>query len=843
MRLSDFKSTLPIVLILFFCSACKDFENHPLLVQNGEVDLSAWNPNQDGILNLRGNWEFCWDELIPPNADESFWKEHCNGYQAVPSYWKFYDIPEKNLSPFGKATYRIKIKLPKSFQGSYGISWTEILSAFEIFVNQKSVIRVGKVGSSYESMIPAVRPDRVRLDYLQDEVTIVVWVSNFNHENHGFWRPLYFGEWDQIRNTQIKHLLAEIASFSSIFLVGLYHLMIFLFRTRSREYFYFALFCILMSLRQLSAENHSIVLFFPEMNFDFYIRFIYFVVFSICISMCMFIKSLFPTEVPSNFIYSTIGVFSMFIFALILPVPVFTSFSAVEFTLIAILPLGLIPYMIRALKKNREGASVILVAYVVFSTTVVNDILFTLGYLSTGYYSNLGVILFILLQASVLAKKLTRAIQRSEQLALELESTLKESLRTHRELMELKELQNTNLETQVLLRTQELVKARNEAELANKVKSQFLATMSHEIRTPLNGIIGLIEQFKTTPLNANQEHIRSLIQSSGETLFKIINDILDYSKLEADKIELELGIVSWELILQEMQGIFQYQVLQKGLELNVVYSPGFIDSAMGDEHRIKQILSNLISNAIKFTDSGTIDIILDSEPIKPENLVRYKIQVADSGIGIPNEKIDLLFQKFFQLDSSISRRYGGTGLGLAISKKLVELMQGTIRAFRNENGGSTFEFTILLSEKSSGEIPKTIDEVDLSGLPPNTKILIAEDDSTNVFLLSRILRKLNIHCEVAKDGLEAVEKAKKENFDLIFMDINMPNLDGITASLWILNDPKIVKKPVIIPVTADVLQEDKAKCRNAGMSGFLAKPYYRKDIEQLIYDWLILSKR
>ncbi|MBM9578135.1 response regulator [Leptospira sp. 201903070] len=843
MHPSNFKLLLPLFLILSFSLFCNDFdEKKRTLIENGSADLATWDP-KGKIVNLKGDWEFCWDQLIPPDAEESFWKEHCNGHHAVPSYWKFYKIPGKNLTPFGKATYRVKIKLPKSFQGSYGISWTEILSAFEIFVNQKSVAKVGRVGSSYESMIPEVKPDRINIGSIQDEVTIVIWISNYNHENHGFWRPLFLGEWKKIRDTQVRHSLAEIASFSSICLVGLYHLMIFLFRTRSKEYLYFSLFCILMSFRQLSGENHTLLLFFEDLNFDAYIRIIYFVVVSIGISMCMFIKSLFPEEVSGKFIYSTIGVFFTFILALILPVNVFTRFSEVEFTLIGLLPLGLSPYLIRAWKNNREGAFVILTAYIIFSATVANDILFTLGYISTGYFSNLGVIFFILLQASVLAKKLTKAIENSERLAIELESTLKESLQTHRELMSLKELQNTNLETQVQLRTQELEKARNEAEFANKVKSQFLATMSHEIRTPLHGIIGLIEQFKFTPLNKNQEHIRSLIQSSGETLFKIINDILDYSKLEADKIELEIGEIKWKPILEEMQGIFQHQVQQKGLRFNVVYSPDFVFSALGDEHRIKQILSNLLSNAIKFTDSGKVELILDSEIVKPGDKIRYTIQVVDTGIGIPKEKIDLLFQKFFQLDSSISRRYGGTGLGLAISKKLVELMQGSIHAFKNENGGSTFEFTILLSEIGSHKTPKPIQEFDLSELSRETKILIAEDDATNVFLLSRILNKLNILHEVAKDGLEAVEKAKKNDYDLIFMDINMPHLDGITASAWILNDPKIVKKPVIIPVTADVLQEDKTKCKEAGMSGFLAKPYYRKNIEQLIYEWLILPKR
>ncbi|EMG20480.1 histidine kinase A domain protein [Leptospira interrogans serovar Copenhageni str. LT2050] len=245
----------------------------------------------------------------------------------------------------------------------------------------------------------------------------------------------------------------------------------------------------------------------------------------------------------------------------------------------------------------------------------------------------------------MLAQQLTQAFNHSEDLALELKSTLQENIETHNELLALKELQNTNLEFQVQSRTRELLKARDDAEFANKVKSQFLASMSHEIRTPLNGIIGLIEQFKSTPLDENQQYIRNLIQKSGENLLKIINDILDFSKLEEDKINLELHEFYWKETVEETIGIFLYQATQKGLVLSVDYSPDFIDKSVGDKRRITQVLSNLISNAVKFTDSGKIQIRAFSEKI--ETKIEYKIQVIDSGIGIPREKIDLLFQKFF----------------------------------------------------------------------------------------------------------------------------------------------------------------------------------------------------
>lgn len=827
-----------LISFLTFLLNCSQFKQNNPIASNGIIDLSTWNPNIESI-NLKGNWEFCWDQWIPPNAEESQWKENCNGFYPVPAYWKFYNIPGKNLSPFGKATYRLKVILPTSFHDSYGIRWTEILSAFQIFINNKSVAQIGVLGTDFNTMTPKLKPDRTEIGPQNNQMTIVIWVSNFNHQNHGFWQPIYLGKWEIIRNTQVSHLMMDIASFASVALIGFYHLVLFLFRTRSKEYLFFGLFCISMGIRQLSVEDHAFIIFFPDIDFDFYIRFIYFTVLSIGIFMCMFIKSLFPEEVSSFFINSAIGVFGCSSFTLALPVRVFTEFFSIIFVLISFLPLGLTTYLFKAHKMKRKGATLILIAYLIFSTVVLNDILFTLGYISTGYISYIGITVFIFFQAGVLAQQLTQAFNHSEDLALELKSTLQENIETHNELLALKELQNTNLEFQVQSRTRELLKARDDAEFANKVKSQFLASMSHEIRTPLNGIIGLIEQFKSTPLDENQQYIRNLIQKSGENLLKIINDILDFSKLEEDKINLELHEFYWKETVEETIGIFLYQATQKGLVLSVDYSPDFIDKSVGDKRRITQVLSNLISNAVKFTDSGKIQIRAFSEKI--ETKIEYKIQVIDSGIGIPREKIDLLFQKFFQLDSSISRKYGGTGLGLAISKKLVELMNGKIHVSQNKSKGSTFEFTVLLSEFVSKDHSTYLPEItDLSSLSPDTFILIAEDDSTNIFLLSGILKKLKIKFELAKDGLEAITKVRVSRFDLIFMDINMPHLDGISASNFILTDPMISPKPVIIAVTADVLQEDKIKCRQAGMSDFLGKPYYKKDIEQMIYKWLVI---
>ncbi|WP_425460665.1 ATP-binding protein [Leptospira gomenensis] len=838
MNFDHIKFTTVLIFILGFGLSCETSGPMPAPIRNGRIDLGNWNPSL-GPVELKGNWEFCWDVLIPSDADESVWKKNCNGYFPVPSYWKFYEINGKKLPPFGKATYRLRILLPESYPNPYGIFWTEILSAFEISANNRPIVAVGTLGDSYQTMIPELKPGLAYIGIEKRELVLVLRISNFNHENHGIWQPIYFGDWETLRKKQSEKLLTEAGGFSAVFLMGLYHLVVFLFRRKSLEYLYFGLFCVFMAARQLSLENHIFLMLFPEIGFDVYIRFIHAVVLSNGIFMCLFLKSLFPEDIPSAFIGAVISAFICFGFLLLLPVREFTGFFFIAYALFAFLPLGFAPFFARAKNKGRAGALIILFAYSIFTATVINDILFVLGYISTGYVSQVGIVTFILLQAIVLAKKLTETIRDSENLRVALQSTLEQNNLAHQRILELKEGQKNLLETEVSLRTVELEKARTEAEQANKIKSQFLAAMSHEIRTPLNGILGLTEEFKSTSLDKNQTHLLQLIQGSGNTLLKIINDILDFSKLEADKIELEIENFSWESLIGDLEGVFLYQTKRKGLELQVRFSPDFVYEAAGDEHKIKQILANLISNAVKFTETGKIEIDLSSKRINDINKIEYSISVKDTGVGIPKEKFSLLFQKFHQLDSSISRKYGGTGLGLAISQKLVELMQGSIRAFANPDGGSVFEVVISLSESGPSRSSAFSGEIDLSGLPSDVRILIAEDDSTNVFLLSNILKKLNIYHDVTHDGLETIEKAKNVFYDLIFMDVNMPRLDGINAAQVILNDLDLPKKPIIIAVTADVLEGDKMKCAAAGMSDFLGKPYSKKDIERLIRIWLV----
>lgn len=834
------KFVLPLLVVSISFSFCKVATSPLPDINSGFMDLSAWEPKQT-VINLKGDWEFCWDELIPPESDESVWKKKCQGYFPVPSFWKFYKINGKNLPIFGKGTYRLKLKLPKR-EINYGLFWTEIMSAFEIFVNARSVAKVGQTGESFETMKPDLKPGTSYLGNLSDEVTIVVWVSNFNHENHGFWEPLYFGEWKSIQRQHLNLVIRDIASSSAIIIIGLYHLIIFLSRLRSKEYLMFGFFCMIMGIRQLNFETHTFYYLFPNLDFDSYIRLLFGVIYMIGVSLVTLYDLLFPKDIPKIISKVLRLVFFSFLLTLFLPVSIFTHYALYLFGFAMIAIILYVPLFIRAYFRKREGAGLMLIAYSITAVTLLNDILFNFGLIHTGYLSHLGVLLFIFIQAILLSKKITKALQEEEKLVQKLGETLEEKNRTHTELLNLKEYQKYELELQVKLRTEEYEIAKQLAETANKAKSQFLATMSHEIRTPMNGILGITELLKMTNVSEDQTQYLKMIQDSGQSLLTILNDILDYSKLEAGKIELLESDFSWKILLELAEGIFKHQAEQKQLRFEVSFDPDFIFLAHGDENRIKQVLFNLISNAVKFTESGEIKILLSSKKEEVGNRIQYKVSITDTGIGIPEDKIGSLFQRFTQLDSSISRKYGGTGLGLAISKKIMDVMGGELKVKKNFPTGSCFEIELRLLPNQMSRVIRSEDSVDLSRLPSNTNVLIAEDDPTNLFLLSSFLKKLNVRHDVAKDGREAVTKAQTNEFHLIFMDINMPNLDGIGASEEILKDDRIFPKPIIIAVTADAFQDDQDKCIRAGMSSFLPKPFQKREIEQALYEWLIERK-
>jgi signal transduction histidine kinase/CheY-like chemotaxis protein/HPt (histidine-containing phosphotransfer) domain-containing protein len=368
-----------------------------------------------------------------------------------------------------------------------------------------------------------------------------------------------------------------------------------------------------------------------------------------------------------------------------------------------------------------------------------------------------------------------------------------------------------------------LAQARDAAEAGTRARSEFLAMMSHEIRTPMNGVIGTTDLLIRSGVTGEQARLAKTLRDSAAHLLQIINDVLDFSKLEAKRMEFESIEFSLRECIDGAIDMLMPRAREKGLRLTVMVSPAVPDHAVGDPGRLRQILFNLVGNGIKFTKFGSVTVtVQNAGEISPGRL-RVAFAVTDTGIGIPADAIGLLFHEFSQLDSSISRRFGGTGLGLAICKRLIDLMGGTITVSSKPGEGSTFAFTIPMQLSDKAPATEADDPSEHPALPP-LRILLAEDDRTNRLVATKMLATFGLSADEVTDGAEAVEAATTTAYDIVLMDVMMPELDGLEATRLIRTLPGKRSKAYIIGLTANALMLDEERCRDAGMDDFLPKP-------------------
>jgi PAS domain S-box-containing protein len=406
--------------------------------------------------------------------------------------------------------------------------------------------------------------------------------------------------------------------------------------------------------------------------------------------------------------------------------------------------------------------------------------------------------------------------------------------------------------TELKKSSEELLKAKVVAEKSLKVKESFLANMSHEIRTPMNGIIGMIDLLSDTQLQPKQQEYVQTVKKSSETLLHILNDILDLSKIEAGKMELHKAPMSLELTIEKLYALFSQQANSKHNQLHYFIEPEIPKYIIADETRLLQILSNLTSNAIKFTEGGDIRIHVSLIQSKGK-VKKFKVNVSDTGIGIAAENLSLLFNTFSQVDNSSSKSYAGTGLGLSIAKELCRMMNGEIGVTSAPERGSTFWFTFEAKETNVSPVNAPAENFDFKAGDQFKKaapfILITDDNIVNQKVASEILIKSGCKLEVASTGQEAIEKVQetyadpdKPMYDLIFMDIQMPDMDGIEATRQIKN-LGIPTLPPIVAMTAYSMKEDRERFMSQGMDDYIPKPIRANTLIAKVKEWFELSKK
>ncbi len=786
---------------------------------DGEVNYENMNGK---VIDLDGVWNFYSNQFISPTDLNSI---HKSTKVIVPLALEHNNQPDKNLSNVKYGTYKMDINTGDDGV-FYGASFTYMNYAYRIFVNGEEYHGKGKVGKTREEMIPETGKNVLYFPSKNGKIEILIQISNFHHRSSGITASVKFAD----QATMLTYASASLFRFSIIagyllaFFVSL--ISIYFFYSKQKLFLYFALTCLMIFVRQMLITEYIAYYILPNMTATIgliaeYISFYLGVLF-----LFLFFTELFPKAIPKRLIQAILIVTMLFCLSVfVLDSRVYTQLL-VSYDIVTGVDILLIIYgMIRELRVSEDKRKIVLwgLGFLMLAWAGINDMLYTAQILpnvfTRGDQVPVGLIIFVLLNMLIVIMHFYELSEKQKKFSEELEEKVEE--RT----------------SELQLMTEEANKARMIAESATKVKNQFLANMSHEIRTPMNAIIGMSELLLSEDLSLRQFGYVNDIKISSSSLLGIINDILDLSKIEAGKLNLIPIHYHFPLLVDNVASIMSFAVQGKEnvefiLEVPVNYMPICL---YGDDVRLRQILVNILGNAIKFIKSGHVKF----KVMIHEDKIQFDIE--DTGRGIKAEDIAHLFRPFEQADTKKNRQVVGTGLGLSITKNLVEMMDGHISIDSEYGVGSTFhiEIPLILGDETQLTNQEDIFEFIYA---PEANILLVDDNEINLHVGAGLLKLCSIDCDMAFSGKEALEKVLEKDYDLVFMDHMMPEMDGIEATTVIRSFGEKYKELPIIALTANAVAGAREMFLSAGMNDFLSKPIDKILLNQILAKWLPKEK-